>query len=277
MMPNFNRLVRFKDSDGNIRYGEAPSSGSLIGSEVAIYKGTEPWNLNLTKERAIISKVLAPLSHTPIIYGIGLNYKTHIAEAGWPTPPYPTIFTKPSGALNGPFSTVSINPQCTLMDYEGELAVVIGKDCKNVSDPAEALEFVLGYTAANDVSSRYWQAPEISGQQHGYAKSFDGFAPIGPILVSKTAAGPVGDMVLVTRVNDEERQRAKLDDLLFGVGDLIVHLSRGTTLKAGTIILTGTPGGVAAFMKPPAWLKTGDTVEVEISGIGSILNEYVYQ
>uniref|UniRef100_A0A8H7K4A5 Fumarylacetoacetase-like C-terminal domain-containing protein n=1 Tax=Bionectria ochroleuca TaxID=29856 RepID=A0A8H7K4A5_BIOOC len=260
-MPNFNRLVRFKDTDGNIRYGEAPSSGSLIGSEVDVYSGIEPWNLSLTKERAVISEVLAPLNYTPIIYGIGLNYKTHIAEAGWPTPPYPTVFTKPSGALNGPFSIVSINPQCTLMDYEGERSGVrIG-----------------GYTAANDVSSRYWQAPDISGQQHGYAKSFDGFAPIGPVLVSKTAAGLVGDVVLVTRVNDQERQRAKLDDLLFGVGDLIVHLSRGTTLKAGTIILTGTPGGVAAFMKPPAWLKTGDTVEVEISGIGSILNEYVYE
>ncbi|KAK7214591.1 hypothetical protein V2G26_002594 [Clonostachys chloroleuca] len=150
-------------------------------------------------------------------------------------------------------------------------------DRKDVSDPTDALEFVWGYNAANDVSSRYWQAPEISGQQHGDAKSFDGFAPIGPVLVSKSAAGPVGSMVLVTRVNDQERQRAKLDELLFGVGDWIVHLSRDTTLKADTVILTGTPGGVAAFMKPPVWLKTGDIVEVEISGIGSILNEYLYQ
>lgn len=221
--------------------------------------------------------MLSPLSRAPIIYGIGLNYKTHISEAGFPTPKYPTVFKKPPDALAGPLDDVNIHPECTNMDYEGELAVIIGQDCKNVASSKDALNYILGYAVANDVSSRYWQLPEISGQQHGYAKSFDGFAPLGPVVVSPAALGDVNQLVLVTKVNGEERQRAQLDDLLFNVGDIIVHLSRGATLRAGTVILTGTPGGVAAFMKPPAWLKDGDIVQVSISEIGSITNRLVFE
>lgn len=215
------------------------------------------------------------MPQVPIIYGIGLNYGTHILEVGFPTPKQPTVFTKPPDALNGPFDDVRVHPDCSNMDYEGELAVVIGKDCKNITSSEDALGYVLGYAVANDVSSRYWQLPEISGQQHGYAKSFDGFAPLGPVLVSPEALGAVDELSLVTKVNGEERQRAGLDDLLFSVGELIVHLSRGTTLRTGTVILTGTPGGVAAFMKPPAWLRDGDVVEVSISNIGTIKNRFV--
>ncbi|KAH7126495.1 hypothetical protein B0J13DRAFT_598880 [Dactylonectria estremocensis] len=263
----FKRLVRFKDAEGHLFFGEASPSGSLIGSDVPVYTGDNPWSLQATSKTAKISEVLCPVSNVPILYGIGLNYKTHIAEAGWPTPQYPTVFTKPANAVNDPFADVYVNPACTNMDYEGELAVVIGQDCKNVSGPSDALSFVLGYTVAND----------ISGQQHGYAKSFDGFAPIGPVIVSGDEVGNIDDLTIVTKVNGEERQRAKLDDLLFKVGDLIVHLSRGTTLKAGTVILTGTPGGVAAFMKPPAWLQDGDTVEVNVTNIGSIMNQHVFE
>lgn len=163
------------------------------------------------------------------------------------------------------------------MDYEGELAIIIRDDCKNVASSSAALRYVLGYAVANDVSSRYWQIPEISGQQHGYAKSFDGFAPLGPVIVSPEAVGNIDQLTLVTRVNGEERQRAQLNDLLFGVGEIIVHLSRGVTLRAGTVILTGTPGGVGAFMKPPGWVKTRDIVEVSISSIGTIANRYVFE
>ncbi|KAH6697408.1 hypothetical protein F5X68DRAFT_219550 [Plectosphaerella plurivora] len=277
MKTPFQRLVRFESSDGKILYGEAPASKDLVGQEVPVYEGGSPWSLTPTGTAATIAKVLSPLPHVPIFYGIGLNYKTHIAEAGFPTPKFPTVFTKPSNALSGPFDDIKVHRECLNMDYEGELAVVIGKDCKNVTSSSEALSYVLGYAVANDVSSRYWQMPEISGHQHGYAKSFDGFAPIGPDLVSQEAAGEVDDLTLVTWVNGEERQRARLDDLLFGVGDIIVHLSRGTTLEAGTVILTGTPGGVAAFLKPPQWIKGGDVVEIQISGIGTIENKYVIE
>ncbi|KAI8648299.1 FAA-hydrolase domain-containing protein [Fusarium sp. Ph1] len=277
MKNNFERLVRFQDPSGRVLYGEAPSSGDPVGQEVPVYAGDDAWDLMATATTAKISKVSSPLPRVPIIYGIGLNDKTHISEAGFPTPKHPTVFTKPPDALSGPFDDVHVHPECTNVDHEGELAVIIGQDCKYVTSSEDALKNVLGYPAANDVSSRYWQLPEISGQQHGYAKSFDGFAPLGPVIASPTALGDVNQLTLVTKVNGEERQRAQLNDLLFGVGDLIAHLSRGTTLRAGTVILTGSPSGVAAFMKPPAWLKDVDTVLVSISEIGSITNRLVFE
>lgn len=114
--------------------------------------------------------------------------------------------------------------------------------------------------------------PERSGNQHGYAKSFDKFAPIGPVLCSTKLIPDPSVLILTTKVNGELRQSTKLDDLIFDVPKIIRHLSRGTTLRKGTVIMTGTPSGVAAFMKPPQWLKDGDSVEVEISAIGMIEN-----
>ena len=151
--------------------------------------------------------------------------------------------------------------------------MVIGKDAKDLPASADALDYVLGYTVGNDVSSRYWQMPERSGNQHGYAKSFDKFAPTGPVLCSTKAIPDPSALSLITRVNGEVRQEAKLDDLIFDIPAIINHLSRGTTLRKGTVIMTGTPSGVAAGMKPPLWLKDGDTVEVEISSIGTIENK----
>ncbi|KAL4935965.1 hypothetical protein BDV06DRAFT_233817 [Aspergillus oleicola] len=274
MKTQFRRLIRFKDHSGRTTFGEAPPGDNWQGKPAIVYRGTIPWHLETTDETAEIAEILSPLASTPIIYGVGLNYKTHIAEAGFPTPPYPTIFVKPPDALNGPYSDIPVDSQCLNMDYEGELGVIIGKDTKN-ADPATAIDHVLGYTVVNDVSSRYWQMPERSGQQHGYAKSFDGFAPLGPMIVSAAVADP-DQLTLVTRVNGEERQRAGIDDLLFKVGDIISHLSRATTLHAGTVIMTGTPGGVAAFRQPPVWLQDGDVVEVSISGIGAIRNRFAF-
>ena len=125
------------------------------------------------------------------------------------------------------------------------------------------------------MSSRYWQRPERNGGQHGYAKSFDKFAPIGPVIASPTAMPNPGALQLKTRVNGEERQNASTDDLIHDIPAILRFLSRETTLKPGTIIMTGTPGGVAAFMKPPAWLQHGDVVEIEISGLGTIRNRMV--
>lgn len=160
------------------------------------------------------------------------------------------------------------------MDYEGELCMIIGKDCKDVVESEDFTQYILGYACGNDVSARYWQIPSRCGSQHGYAKSFDGFAPIGPIVVSPKVVPNVGDLMLETRVNGEVRQRSSLDDLLFSISSLIIHLSRGTTLKAGTVIMTGTPSGVGAFLKPPQWLKNGDEVEVEINNLGILRNTH---
>lgn len=304
MKPLFDRLVRFKDTEGNVLYGEAPADvDSLVGRKVAVYAGNTPWNLQKTNRSAEIvevnpripsprltsmltttSQVLCPLAYTPIIYGVGLNYRAHIAEgpkAHEPPPPYPIIFTKPPDALNGPYSSVVVNPQCSdTMDYEGELTIVLGRDCKDITTPADAFNVILGYTVGNDVSCRQWQRPDISGNQHGYAKSFDGFAPLGPVLVSSAlvpadiSSGRV-DLELVTRVNGEERQRGRTGHMIFNIADIIMHLSRATTLRAGTVIMTGTPEGVALSMKPPGWVQDGDEVEISIEGLGSIKNKHV--
>lgn len=137
---------------------------------------------------------------------------------------------------------------------------------------------VLGYTAGNDVSSRYWQMPERCGRQHGPSKSFDKFAPIGPTILSPDIVhqSPNG-LAIKTYVNGQLRQDARTDDLIFTVAKVICHISRGATVRKGTVIMTGTPGGVAAFMKPPQWLKDGDMVRVEIEKIGSLNNKMSFE
>ncbi len=153
--------------------------------------------------------------------------------------------------------------------------VIIGKDCKDLGENEDPTPYILGYSVGNDVSSRYWQRSERCGGQHGYAKSFDKFAPIGPILASTTAITDPTALKLKTRVNGEERQNAGIDEMIHSIATIIRFISRGTTLRPGTMIMTGTPSGVAAFMKPPAWLGDGDVVEVEISGLGTIRNKMV--
>ncbi|PMD29489.1 hypothetical protein L207DRAFT_538898 [Hyaloscypha variabilis F] len=286
----FERLVRFKDTNNDILYGEAPAGiDDLVGLKVPVYAGDTPWSLQATDKTAEIAEVLCPLATTPIIYCVGLNYKNHIAEnpndkvdgrTAPPTPKHPATFTKPPDALNGPFSPVSIGSACAdSMDYEGELTVVLGRDCKDIRSTQDALDAVLGYTVGNDVSCRQWQHPDVSGGQFGYSKSFDGYAPFGPVLVAP-AGVPVDassgkiDLELVTRVNGEERQRGRTGDMIFNVAETLVHLSRSTTLREGTVIMTGTPEGVALWMKPPGWVRDGDEVEVSIEGLGSIRNRF---
>lgn len=151
---------------------------------------------------------------------------------------------------------------------------MIGKDGKDIP-PENATEYILGYTTGNDVSSRYWQDAARAGGQHGYAKAFDKYAPIGPVLCSTSQIPDPTKLTLRTSVNGEQRQITKTDNLIFDIPTIIAHLSRGRTLRAGTIIMTGTPSGVAAFMQPPAWLMDGDVVTVEISEIGKIRNTMV--
>ncbi|KAI0580982.1 TFIIH basal transcription factor complex p44 subunit [Pyrenophora tritici-repentis] len=166
-------------------------------------------------------------------------------------------------------------------NYEGELTLIISRDCKNV--PASSYRSVLlGYTISNDVSARNFQMPmSVSGGQFGYAKSFDGFAPLGPCVVAPEVVekelGGVQGLRIKTSVNGEVRQDGGCDDMIFGVGEVVEHLSRGTTLKAGTCILTGTPSGVGIFMEPQGFLKDGDVVEVEVEGIGSIINTMEFE
>lgn len=193
-------------------------------------------------------------------------------------PSNPVIFTKPADALAGPYDDIPIHPTAiSQLDYEGELSVVIGRDAKNVS-AANALSYVLGYTVGNDVSARNYQLPaSVSGSQFGYAKSFDKFAPIGPAVTLASEITDPQKLRYTTKVNGEVRQKTGTDDMIWRIDQIIEHLSRGTTLRKGTVIMTGTPSGVGIFSEPKAFLKDGDIVEIEVDGIGKIVNRMVFE
>lgn len=164
-----------------------------------------------------------------------------------------------------------------MLDYEGELTLIISRDCKNAT-PENYASYILGYTVANDVSARNYQLPaSVSGGQFGYAKSFDNFAPMGPCIVSPEVVGDPQKLRYWTKVNGEKRQETCTDDMIFGIGEIVCHLSRGTTLRAGTAILTGTPSGVGLFMEPKGFVKDGDEVEICVEGIGSIINKMKFE
>ena len=164
-------------------------------------------------------------------------------------------------------------------DYEGELVIVIGKDGRNIKEE-DALSYVAGYTAGNDVSARDWQR-EVGKTgpvpQWTFSKSFDKYAPLGPCLVAAHVLGEADSLSLKTLVNGEERQSSNTSDLCFGVRKLIAFCSQGQTLERGSLIMTGTPGGVALFMKPPSFLKDGDEVTVEIGQIGQLQNHMAFE
>jgi 2-keto-4-pentenoate hydratase/2-oxohepta-3-ene-1,7-dioic acid hydratase in catechol pathway len=160
-----------------------------------------------------------------------------------PVPKHSIVFTKPPDALAGPFQDVHVHPEAQgMLDYEGELTVIIGRDAKNVAE-SEALDYILGYTAGNDVSARNFQLREFSGGQAGHAKSFDMFGPMGPAIISTRLVPDPQKLRYVTRVNGEVRQEIKTEDMIWSVRQIIAHLSRGTTLRRGTAIMTGTSDG----------------------------------
>jgi 2-keto-4-pentenoate hydratase/2-oxohepta-3-ene-1,7-dioic acid hydratase in catechol pathway len=185
-------------------------------------------------------------------------------------PTYPVIFTKPPDALAGPTDHIPIHADAQVMlDFEGELCVVIGKDAKNVSE-SDALGYVFGYCIGNDVSARNFQLSDASGGQYCFAKSFDRFAPIGPAIWSKELVPDPQKLKYKTLVNGEVMQETETGDMIWTVKQIIAHLSRGTTLRKGTVIMTGTPSGVGFFRN--RFLKDGDIVAVEVEGLGAIAN-----
>ncbi|KAK1674053.1 hypothetical protein BDP55DRAFT_633265 [Colletotrichum godetiae] len=270
---SFSRLIRFEE-DGISHYGDLIDSSDGKGSDVLELSGN-PWQgLKYTGRKIKTPKLLCPLETCPIIICVGLNYKQHAEEAKLKVPTFPVIFTKPSDALAGPLDDVKVHPDAQVqLDYEGELVVVIGRDAKDVPEN-QALSYVLGYTAGNDVSARNFQLPEASGGQFCYAKSFDGFAPIGPAIWSTELVPDPQKLHLKTIVNGEVVQETDTSDMIWSVAQIVSHLSRGTTLRKGTVIMTGTPSGVGYFRG--IFLKDGDLVEVEVSGLGRVTNRVVF-
>ncbi|KAH7323194.1 hypothetical protein B0I35DRAFT_459318 [Stachybotrys elegans] len=285
------RLIRFVDDNGDETFGEPivadekEFAENLANNtlEAVEYKGSSPVSA-LTKGEKVHVKELRDLlrpSDVPIIRCIGLNYQAHIKEGGRTPPPYPSVFIKPSTSVAGHSEDIPIPKiaQDGTVDYEGELAIVIGKTGKNIPKES-ALEYVAGYLAANDVSARAWQRdPKKAGgvPQWCFSKGFDKFAPLSPMLVSPSVVGNASTLQLRTTVNGEERQNTSTGDLLFGVEEIISFVSQGTTIEAGTIILTGTPSGVAMGMKEPKYLNDGDVVEVSISGLGNVKNVMAFE
>ncbi|KAJ4153808.1 hypothetical protein LMH87_010280 [Akanthomyces muscarius] len=290
-MASWSRLVRFQAADGAERLGdllvedEQDLANKLQNNDL---QAVELQGANLfgplTRGNAVGVQKLLPVlrkSDVPIIRCIGLNYMKHIQEGGRNPPPYPSVFIKPNTCLAGFSEDIPIPEiaQEGTLDYEGELAIVIGKEGRNISKEA-ALEHVAGYCTSNDVSNRAWQRdPAKAGgvPQWCFSKGFDKFAPLGPMVVSPSVVGNASGLQLQTLVNGEERQNSPTNDLLFGVEDLVSFCSQGTTLEVGTVILTGTPSGVAMGMKEPNYLKNGDVVEVKISQLGSVKNTMVFE
>lgn len=220
--------------------------------------------------------LLAPVVPRTILC-IGLNYRRHAEETGAKIPSHPVLFMKQPTAVQSPGAQIEIPRHLASerVDFEGELAVVIGTRCKNVGRE-NALDFVLGYMCANDVSARDWQK-ERGGSQWCRGKTFDTFAPLGPCLVTRDEIPDPSKLTLRTTVSGELMQESPLSDMIFDVPTLIEFLSGSTTLEPGTVILTGTPSGVGMARNPPRWLKPGDVVSVEIEGIGTLANPVVLE
>jgi len=216
------------------------------------------------------ARVLAPLPRPGKIFGIGLNYRDHAEETGNKIPEVPMVFSKAVTAVIGAGVAIEIPPVSTSIDYEGELAVVIGKRAKRVAR-SNALAYVAGYTIMNDVTARDYQ--QRSG--HCMGKSFDTFAPMGPVLVTLDELADPHGLDLRTLVSGAEMQHSNTRQLIFDVPALIEFISAGVTLEPGDVITTGTPAGVGVRRQPPRFLKPGDTVRIEIAGIGALENPVV--
>jgi 2-keto-4-pentenoate hydratase/2-oxohepta-3-ene-1,7-dioic acid hydratase in catechol pathway len=261
------KIVRVIATDGKEYLGTPAGK-----KQVQVLTGDLFTGLVRTEREVEATTWLAPVTPENI-FCIGLNYRAHAEETGAPIPQNPVVFMKASTALNHPGSPILLPNACRHgpeVDYEAELAVVIGKTARDV--PVErALEYVLGYTCGNDVSARRWQK-HGGGGQWIRGKSFDSFCPLGPVLVTADEISDPQKLDIRCILNDKVMQTGNTGDMIFSVAELIAFLSEDTTLLPGTVIMTGTPPGVGFARNPQLFLKSGDVVEVEIEGIGRLVN-----
>ncbi|KAL2854423.1 hypothetical protein BJY01DRAFT_205133 [Aspergillus pseudoustus] len=283
----FSRLVRFtpKSNPSKILIGEPVDASLDVGLAVynnqdvpvRLFSGSSvlaPGSVTGTTEN--IHRLLSPLAASEVgtIRCIGLNYVSHANEMSLPIPDVPTLFLKPPTSLADPYPSPTILPKITQADgtgdYEAEMVIVLGREAKDVSED-EALDYVLGYTAANDVSSR---TSQMGQSQWCFSKGFDGACPIGPVLVSAREIPDISKLQIRGLKNGRVMQDCGLTDLIFSVPKLISFVSQGTTLPAGTIILTGTPPGVGAAKKPQEFIRAGDEFRVELLPlVGTLINQ----
>ena len=263
------RIIRYRSADGSIGWASQHSDRRLTRLQGDLFL-----DLVDTGDPAEIAEWLAPLD-PPAILCVGLNYRQHAAETNAPLPQFPVLFMKLPGAVQRPGGPIVLPRwlRSTKVDFEAELAVVIGRACKNVHR-REALDYVLGYTCGNDVSARDWQK-EGGGSQWCRGKTFDTFAPLGPCIATRDEIPNPNALKIRTLVNDQIMQDWNTSDMIFDVPALIEFLSGSTTLLPGTVILSGTPHGVGMARTPPIFLAAGDRVSVEIERLGTLTNEVV--
>jgi len=263
------KIIRYQSPQGEIGYAQEHADGTATKLRGSLFETLTP-----TGETAPVARVLAPLEPTAILC-IGLNYRQHAAETKAPLPQFPVLFFKNPASVQHPREPIVLPRwmKSEKVDYECELAVVISRRAKNV--PRErALEYVLGYTCANDVSARDWQK-EGGGSQWCRGKSFDTFAPLGPRLVTRDELPNPQALRIRTIVNGETLQDCSTGDMIFDVATLIEFLSGSTTLLPGTVIFTGTPHGVGMARTPPRFLQAGDQVTIDIESIGALTNPVI--
>jgi 2-keto-4-pentenoate hydratase/2-oxohepta-3-ene-1,7-dioic acid hydratase in catechol pathway len=268
----FMKIVRFLSDDGRAYLG-ALNEKNL--EEAQVLEGDLFGAFKLTNRTEQITRLLPPVE-PPNILAIGVNYGKHADEAHIHRPDLPILFIKATTSLIGPDDKI-ILPAAgpDQVDYEAELAVVIGKKAKNVRRE-NALQYVLGYTCANDVSARDWQI-EKQNRQWARGKSFDTFCPLGPCLVTADEITTPNNLRLRSILNGQVMQDSTTANMTFDVPSLISDLSRSMTLLPGTVILTGTPEGVGYRRNPPVFLKNGDEIVIEIQNIGRLANKVAYE
>jgi 2-keto-4-pentenoate hydratase/2-oxohepta-3-ene-1,7-dioic acid hydratase in catechol pathway len=260
------KIVRFLTKSGDIHQGCQHADGRVTRLDGDLWG-----EFRDSGDAAQVDQLLAPVDPAAILC-IGLNYRQHAAEGNQAIPEYPVLFMKTPSAVQHPDQPIRLptHLKSEKVDYECELAVVIGKECANVSRD-DALDYVLGYTCANDVSARDWQL-QWGGGQWCRGKTFATFCPLGPCLVTADEIANPNDLSIKTILNGETMQDWNTNDMIFDVPALIEFLSGSAILAPGTVLLTGTPHGVGAARKPPVFLKDGDQVTIEIEKIGSLTN-----
>ncbi|KAK6543586.1 hypothetical protein TWF694_000329 [Orbilia ellipsospora] len=285
-MATWKNLIRFiAEEDGQEHLGDVDASqypdvgvsihdGQKVTARVingSIFDGT------VTDKTLTVARLLSPISvsDVPIIRCLGLNYRDHAHEAKMPIPTEPVLFIKPRTALTGPYPSKIVVPKAVqdgTSDYEAELTIVIGKTGKDIPQE-KALDYVLGYTAGNDVSSRKSQ---FQNSQWSYSKGFDTAAPVGPVIVREGSVDP-HKLDIKAIYNGETVQDGNTNEMIFSVQETVAFLSRGTTLERGTLIMTGTPPGIGAMREPKIVLGDGDDIRVYIQGIGTLINKVHYE
>ncbi|KAJ8686244.1 hypothetical protein QAD02_022038 [Eretmocerus hayati] len=214
---------------------------------------------------------LPPITKMDKLACVGLNYSGHCKEQNVEPPSNPVIFSKFPSNVIGPYDDIHLPTISDKVDWEAELAIVIGKKCKSINNH-EADEYIFGYTVAQDLSARDWQKGKRNGGQFLLGKAMDNFCPLGPAVVAKESIADVKNLAVRTYVNGQIKQDGNTSELIFKTNDIVAYLSQFMTLLPGDVILTGTPGGVGFTRNPPEYLKKGDVLETEIEGIGRLKN-----